>query len=342
MLYDHPDFDHHAIHFHQDKTTGLKAIVAIHAAFENPSLGGCRMRDYASEADALKDVLRLSRGMTYKSVMAGLDYGGAKAVILGTPRPEVRDDLLMSMADFVNRLGGRYRTAVDVGLTTRDVTLMSERSAYVLGAGAIVPEEWTAQGVLTAVKAAVRFKLGRDDLRGLSVSILGLGKVGSRLAELLIGEGADVFGADVEELQVIAARSRGVTIVSLEQAARLPCDVFAPCALGGVLNEQTIPELRCAIVAGAANNQLASAQDAERLAARGILYAPDYIVNAGGLISIAMQMGTESEAWARAKIAELGTTLFTVFEAAQANGSNPHFAAEQIANGRIARLSRRP
>jgi leucine dehydrogenase len=341
MIYDHPDFNHHEIHFHEDKATGLRAIVAIHSAWQRPSVGGCRVRDYANEAEALQDVLRLSRGMTYKSAMAGLDYGGAKAVVVGTPRADVRKDVLRSMADFVNRLGGRFRTGVDVGLNADDIEVMSERSPYIAGTGAIAPDELTAQGVMSVITAAVRFRFGSASLDGLSVSILGLGKVGGRLAELLHRQGVQVSGADLDERRAAAAAALGVRVVSAEEALRQPCDIFAPCALGGILNRRTIPQLACAIVAGAANNQFASNDDAALLSARGILYAPDYVANAGGLIAVAMQLNGEDEEWAREKVKGLGASVSAVFELARADGTNSHAAAERIAGDRIARLNER-
>ncbi|MEY9543130.1 leucine dehydrogenase [Bradyrhizobium diazoefficiens] len=341
MVYDHPEFDHREIHFHQDKATGLRAIVAIHTAWGTPSIGGCRMRDYSDEADALKDVLRLSRGMTYKSVMAGLQYGGAKAVIIGTPDAKHRNNVLNGMADVVNGLGGRFRTGVDVGLSTADVEMMSSRSSYVVGTGKIAPDELTADGVLVAIKTAVRFRTGLNTLAGISVCILGLGKVGGRLAQLLIDEGAAVFGADLSEKQIADARSRGVEIVSVDQALRQRCDVFAPCALGGVLNQQTIPELNCSVVAGAANNQFASDADADALAKRGILYVPDYIANSGGLIAVAAQLGAETDDWARKKVRDLEHTLLSVFEAARSDRVSPHVTAGKMADERIARLNGR-
>jgi leucine dehydrogenase len=339
MIYDHPDFNHREIHFHEDKATGLRAIIAIHSAWQRPSVGGCRVRDYLTEAEALQDVLRLSRGMTYKSAMAGLDYGGAKAVIVGTPQPDARKDVLRSMADFVNRLGGRFRTGVDVGLNADDIEIMSERSPYIAGTGAIAADELTAQGVMFAIAAAARFRFDRAGLDGLSVSILGLGKVGGRLAELLHQQGVQVSGADLDPGRAAAAAEIGIRIVSAEEALRQPCDIFAPCALGGILNGQTIPQLACAIVAGAANNQFASNADADLLSARGILYAPDYITNAGGLIAVAMQLDGEDEKWASEKLEALGASVSAVFELARDEGISSHAAAERIAGNRISRLN---
>lgn len=340
MIYNHPDFDHHhEIHVHDDPETGLKAIIAIHRAWNKPSVGGCRMRDYRSDDAALTDVLRLSRGMSYKSVMAGLDFGGAKAVILGVPEHRARNAVLKAMARFLNRLEGRYITGIDVGISTEDVKFMGRYTAHIAGTGPLPPEELTAQGVHAALKASAKHRFGSADLSGLTVSILGLGKVGMRLAGLVLSDGGRVFGADISPDAVESASRRGVTIVPVDQAHRQSCEIFAPCALGGILNPVTIPELNCAIVAGAANNQLADLEDAAALAQRDILYAPDYIANAGGLITLAMEYDRQPESWARSKVAALGDTLEMIFQRADAEDGNPSAAAERIAARRIADLS---
>lgn len=340
MIYNHPEFDHHhELHFHDDPTTGLKAIVAIHRAWDKPSVGGCRMRDYSSDESALTDVLRLSRGMSYKSVMAGLDFGGAKSVIIGTPKPEAREAALISMANFLNRLGGRYITGVDVGISAADVAFMTKHTNHTAGTGALPPEELTATGVHTALKASAKHKFGASSLSGLTISILGLGKVGFRLAEMALTDGAKVLGADINPSTVAAAAKLGVVPVSAENAHKQSCDIFAPCALGGILNPTTIPELNCAIVAGAANNQFANLEDAAELAKRQILYAPDYIANAGGLITLAMEYNRQDETWARTKVDALGDTLSMIFQQADAADGNSSAVAERIGAERIAGMS---
>lgn len=342
MIYNHPDFDHHyELHFHDDPTTGLKAIVAIHRAWDKPSMGGCRMRDYSSDESALADVLRLSRGMSYKSVMAGLDFGGAKSVIIGTPKPEAREAALISMANFLDRLGGRYVTGIDVGVSAADVAFMSKHTSHTAGTGVLPPEEMTAAGVHTALKASAKHKFGTHSLSGLTISILGLGKVGFRLAELTLADGARVLGADINPSTVNAATKLGVTPVSVEEAHTQSCDIFAPCALGGILNPTTIAELNCAVVAGAANNQFADLNDAAALAKRKILYAPDYIANAGGLITLAMECNREDEAWARAKTDALGDTLAMIFQQADAADGNSSAVAERMGAERITGMSDR-
>lgn len=340
MIYDHPEFDHHhELHFHDDPTTGLKAIVAIHRAWNKPSVGGCRMRNYSSDERALTDVLRLSRGMSYKSVMAGLDFGGAKSVIIGTPKPEDRKAVLISMANFLNRLGARYITGIDVGVSAADIALISKHTNHTAGTGALPPEELTAQGVYTALKASAKHKFGAGNLSGMTISILGLGKVGFRLAELALANGATVLGADINPATVSAAVTLGVIPVPVDGAHKQPCDIFAPCALGGILNPNTIPELSCAIVAGAANNQFAKLDNAADLAKRQILYAPDYIANAGGLITLAMEYNQQDEAWARKKVDALGDTLAMIFQQADTIDGNSSAVAERIGAERIAGMS---
>lgn len=324
MIYNHPEFDHHhELHFHDDPTTGLKAIVAIHRAWDKPSVGGCRMRDYSSDERALTDVLRLSRGMSYKSVMAGLGFGGAKSVIIGTPKPEDRKAVLISMANFLNRLGGRYITGIDVGVSAADIAFISKHTNHTAGTGALPPEELTAQGVYTALKASAKHKFGAGSLSGMTISILGLGKVGFRLAELALANGATVLGADINPATVSAAVTLGVIPVPVDGAHKQPCDIFAPCA----------------IVAGAANNQFAKLDDAADLAKRQILYAPDYIANAGGLITLAMEYNQQDQAWARKKVDALGDTLAMIFQQADTIDGNSSAVAERIGAERIAGMS---
>ncbi|MEP0521594.1 MAG: Glu/Leu/Phe/Val dehydrogenase dimerization domain-containing protein [Hyphomicrobiales bacterium] len=340
MIYNHPEFDrHHELHFHDDPTTGLKAIIAIHRAWDKPSMGGCRMRNYSNDESALRDVLRLSRGMSYKSVMAGLDFGGAKSVIIGAPKPAARGAVLASMANFLNRLGGRYITGIDVGVSADDVAFMSKHTKYTAGTGALPPEKMTAAGVYTALKASAKHRLRADSLNGLTISILGLGKVGFQLAEMALADGASVLGADINPATLNSAIELGVTPVSVDDAHKMPCDIFAPCALGGILNPMTIPELNCAIVAGAANNQFTNLDDAAELSGRNILYAPDYIANAGGLIVLAMEYNRQNEAWARAKVNALGDTLTMIFEQADAVDGNTGATAERIGAARIADMA---
>jgi len=335
-LFQNANFDaHHELHVHDDPETGLRALVAIHRDFGRVSLGGCRMLDYASYDDALTDVLRLSRGMTYKALMAGVDYGGAKAVMMSVPAPDRRAAVLESMARFVDRLGGRFATGVDVGMTADDVAAMKQVTPFMVGTGHVAPDLLTAHGVFSAIEAGVAFALGKDDLNGVRIAVSGLGKVGGQLADLLLEAGADVTGADVNQETARRFGEKGVRIVDSATIHREEVDILAPCALGGVLNEVTIPELRCAAVIGAANNQLLTPEDATRLKDRGIHFAPDYICNAGGLIAVAAELGDESEAWAWEKATGLGATLHDVFEMSRTSGRTTIDCAEGIAMERL-------
>ena len=334
----HPDFDdHEEITFIADPASGLRAIVARHRIWDSPSVGGCRMRDYAGEAEALADVLRLSRGMTYKSVMAGLDYGGAKAVILGVPPAEGRAALFRAMGRAVDRFRGGFRTGVDVGLTPEDVEVMKTRTRFVAGVGAMAPAEATALGVAEAIKASLARRLGSGHLRGRRVALQGLGKVGRRLAELLVADGASVVAADVNgESAAQARRELGIEIVAPEVVHLQEAEVYSPCALGAVINDDTLDEIRAKVVAGSANNQLAEAGHGAALAERGILYAPDYIANAGGLIAVAADLEDRREDWIWQKLRGLGPSLTRVFERAEALDLPTAAAADGLAQELIA------
>ena len=279
----------------QDRPTGLKAIIAIHSTVLGPSLGGTRWRPYASTDEALTDVLRLSRAMTYKSSAAGLDLGGGKAVIVGDPTTDRSDERLRTYARFVHSLSGRYITAEDVGTTMADMDFMSAESPYIAGiseslGGSGDPSPVTSIGVLSAIKAAAAHIWGSDSLEGRHVCVSGVGKVGSELARHLARDGARLTVADIvtESAQRVAAET-GADVVDVEKAHAVACDIFSPCALGAILNDMTIPELSCAAVVGAANNQLERPDHAEALKAIGIVYVPDYIANAGGVINIACE-----------------------------------------------------
>ncbi len=340
-VYRHPDFDRHAeVSFITDEASGLKAIVARHRIWDSPSVGGCRMRDYASEDEALADVLRLSRGMTYKSIMAGLDYGGAKAVILGVPVPERRAALFRAMGRAVQRFRGGFRTGVDVGLTPADVEVMKTETRFVAGTGAMAPAEATAHGVHEAIKASLAWRLYADELRGHRLALQGLGKVGRRLAELLLAEGAFVVAADVDTAAAEAARQElGIEIVAPETIHAQVAEVFSPCALGGAVSDASLGEIRAQVIAGSANNQLAEARHGRLLAERGILYAPDYIANAGGLIAVAADLEDKPEDWIWQKLRGLGPSLTRVFEQAETLGLPTAAAADRLAEGLIAEVA---
>ncbi len=292
-VFSRPDFDHHqSVHFHQDAASGLRAIIAIHNTNLGPALGGCRMWSYADDTEALDDVLRLSKGMTYKAAMAGLDFGGGKAVIIGDSRTQKTDGLIRAMARFIDSLGGAYHTGEDVGMTVADMDIMRQVTPYAHGVsdGSGNPSPATAWGVFVGIRAAARHRLGSGELDGVKVAVQGLGNVGAALCRYLADAGARLTIADIDAEKVRAAQEAfGATAVVSDDIHRADVEIFAPCALGAGLNDATIPELKAAVVAGSANNQLAEARHGDILREKSILYAPDYVINAGGLIDIAAE-----------------------------------------------------
>jgi len=326
-----------------DPDTGLRAIVAIDSTVLGPSLGGTRFRPFATEEEALTDVLRLARGMTYKHAVCGNALGGGKAVIIGDPATLRSDALLRAYGAFVDRLGGRYLTAEDVGTTQADMDFLRTVTPFVTGAseaagGSGDPSPATAWGVFHAMRAVAERLWGDPSLEGRHVAVSGVGKVGGALVRHLAEAGARLTVADVRAGAAAAvAAGWGATAVPAPAIHTVDCDIFSPCALGAVLDEATIPELRCAAVCGCANNQLATDADGERLAARGVLYAPDYVVNAGGVINIAVELEAggydRDRAWAR--IERIGDTLRDVFEIADRDGVTPAVAADRLARARL-------
>lgn len=275
------------IHFKVDSKTGMKAIIAIHSTKLGPALGGCRFIEYINTETAINDVMRLARGMSYKAALSNLPLGGGKAVIIKPAHPFDRNHYLKAFGQFINELNGRYITAVDSGSDLSDMDLIAEHTPYVASLSRYNgnPSPSTAKGVLRGIEAAVQFKLGKSSLAGLHIAIQGLGHVGYLLAEDLTALGARLTVADVnDQLVERAVRELGATGVPVNLIHRIPCDVFSPCALGAIINDETIPQLQTAIIAGAANNQLAHNYHGQLLHQRGILYAPDYAINAGGLI----------------------------------------------------------
>ena len=334
-----PDFDNHElVAFGTDPESGLKAIVAVHNTNLGPGLGGCRMWPYASDEDAIQDVLRLSRGMTYKAALAGLPYGGGKSVIIGDPRKDKSEALLRAMGRFIQSLGGRYQTAEDVGTTVADMDVLRKETHYAHGFSSASgdPSPATAYGVFMGIRAAVFFAFGSDDLRGLTVAVQGLGHVGNRLCRYLADEGVRLIVADIDAQAVDrAVRAYGATPVSANAIHRVTADVFAPCALGAILNDRTIPELGAAIVAGAANNQLAEPRHGALLKDRGVLYAPDYLVNAGGLIDIHVGENGGGEKAVLDRTAGIYDTALAVFQRAAERDEPTGAVADRIAEERF-------
>ncbi len=288
--------DHEQVVFVSDDNSGLKAIIAVHNSNLGPALGGCRMWPYASEDEAIRDVLRLSRGMTYKSAMANLKLGGGKSVIIGNPRTQKTPQLLAAFARALERLNGRYIAAEDSGTSVADMKYMAQFTRHVAGlvdkptdqgTRSGDPSPATAYGVFVGIKAAVKERLGRDSLQGLRVAVQGVGNVGFDLARQLKEAGAELWVTDIHrEALVAAAKELDATVVAPDEIFGLQVDVFAPCALGAIVNDDTVAQLKAKIVAGAANNQLAAPRHGTELWRRGILYAPDYVINAGGIIDV--------------------------------------------------------
>ncbi len=305
------------IHCQVDVKSGMQAIIAIHNTKLGPALGGCRFIEYPHNMAALYDAMRLARGMSYKSAIAGLPLGGGKAVIIKPRQPFDRETYFQRFGQFVNVLNGRYITAVDSGTQLSDMDIISEQTPYVasLSSQHGDPSLSTAQGILRGIEVAVLFKLNKSSLRGLHLAIQGLGHVGSILAHNLFEAGARLSVADINPtLTQLAAQQYGATIVPIEDIHKIPCDVFIPCALGAILNEITIGELQTTIIAGAANNQLAHHSQGQLLHDKHILYAPDYVINAGGVIFAAGKYFNMPETLVCEKINGIGASLLQIFE----------------------------
>ncbi len=334
--------NHEQIVFCNDPDSGLKAIIAIHDTTIGPALGGCRMWNYKSEADALRDVLRLSRGMSYKASVAGLNLGGGKSVIIGNAKTEKSELLFRSFGRFVEGLGGRYITAEDVGTSVKDMEWVRMETPFVTGisralGGSGDPSPVTAFGTFMGMKAAVQHKLGLDSLSGLKVSVQGVGHVGYYLCKHLYEEGAEVYATDIdlEALQKVE-KEFGVKSVPIDEIYGLDVDIYAPCALGATVNDDTIPQLKAAIIAGAANNQLESeSKHGVALTKAGILYAPDYAINAGGLINVANEMDRYNRDRAFSQAEGIYDTLMTIFKLSDDENVPTNVAADRVAMNRI-------
>jgi leucine dehydrogenase len=322
-----------------DPTTGLVSIIAIHSTKLGPSLGGTRFYPFASEDDALADVLRLSKAMTYKSAAAGLDFGGGKAVIIGNPRTDKTDDLIRAYGRFVDTREGRYITTEDVGTTVADMDLIAQETKHVTGThtGSGDPSETTGWGVFSAMRAVAKRLWGAETMRGRHVAIQGVGKVGSYIAGHLAEDGARLTIADIfEESALRIATKYGADVVPTQEIHTIECDILAPCALSGEINATTVPEMRCAAVVGCANNQLATPDMADVIAQRGVVYAPDFIVNAGGVINIAYEVGRAYDRKAAFEHAwRIGETVDRVLDIAAEQGITTEAAAEHLAEERI-------
>ena len=324
-----------------EPSVGLKAFIALHDTTLGPGCGGTRMWNYASEEDALFDALRLSQAMTYKSAAAGLALGGGKGVIWADPRSDNREALLRAYARHVDSLGGRYITTTDVGTTTRDLEMIRLETQHVVGlptemGGSGSTSILTGLGVYLGMKACAKSAWGSDSLQGRVVAMQGFGKVAHETAAHLLKEGAGLVVTDISQKAMEEAADLGAEIIEAEDIYDVDCDIFSPCALGGTLNADTIPRLNCAIVAGGANNQLATDWDGKRLQDRGILYAPDYIINAGGIINASCEIGAEySEARARQITERIYNTMRDLLHTSQQEEVTTAEAADRLAQRRI-------
>jgi leucine dehydrogenase len=341
-----PDFDaHEEVHFVTDVATGLRAIIAMHSTHLGPAAGGCRFWHYAQDEDALTDALRLSRGMSYKNAMAGLPLGGGKGVILAPADKAKTPQMMAAFGRAVTGLGGRYVTAEDVGINVADMTEVSRQTRFVAGLpvaeGAVGgdPGPHTSLGVFLGIRAAVRRALGKDSLAGLHIALQGAGSVAGGVARHAAAEGARLSVADVDagRAQKLAAET-GATIVDPAEIMTVDADVLSPNALGAILTEQSIAALRVPIVAGGANNQLATPGDGERLMARGILYAPDYVINAGGIINVSTEYVKDGDAdVVRQRIEAIPERLDRICEESAASGTGPAAVADAMARRLIGR-----
>ena len=339
-LFDLADFDNHEqVVFCSDDESGLKAIIAVHNTKLGPAVGGCRMWDYANDEEALVDALRLSKGMTYKNAMAGLQMGGGKSVIIGDAKTLKSDALFKAFGEALNGLNGRYLSAEDVNITTKDIAIANTVTPFVTGTEGKSgnPAPFTALGTFLGIKACVKHKLNRDDLNGLKVAVQGLGSVGYGLCEHLHKAGAKLFVTDINQKALDSASIEfGATVVSLDEIYDQDVDIYAPCALGASVNDNTIKRLKAKIIAGCANNQLAEPRHDQALVDNGILYAPDYVINAGGIINISFEENYNREQ-ATKKVEEIYSTLLDVFTKADKQNKPTGIIADEMARSIIAK-----
>lgn len=336
-------FDNHEqIVFCNDKDTGLKAIIGIHNTVLGPALGGTRMWKYTNEWEALNDVLRLSRGMTFKSAISGLNLGGGKAVIIGDSKIDKTPEMIAKFGQFVNSLSGRYITAEDVGTTTQDMDLIRKHTAHVTGVSESIggsgnPSPVTAYGVYMGMKAAAKYKFGSDNLEGKKILVQGIGHVGETLVDYLTAEGAKVIISDINEARLQEIGNKyGAKIFSGDDLYSAEVDIYAPCALGATVNDDTISKLKAQVIAGAANNQLANeVRHGQMLKEKGILYAPDFLINAGGIINVYGEIVNYGKDEAMRRTENIYNTTLEIFDYADANNITTHEAAFKIAQNRI-------
>ncbi len=338
--------EHEEVVFCHDPSVGLKAIIAIHNTSLGPALGGTRMWNYKNEEEALVDVLRLSKGMTYKAAAAGLNLGGGKAVIIGDSKTQKTEGLFRAFGQFVNSLNGKYITAEDVGTSVNDMEYIFMETPFVTGipkdfGGSGDPSPYTAHGVLMGIKASAKFQLGTDSLKGMRVAVQGLGNVGTHLVKHLVEEGAKVIVSDIDSDKVKRHVDQyKVESCSTEEILFKECDILAPCALGAIINDSTIQKLKTKVIAGGANNVLAEPRHGNQLRELGILYAPDYVINAGGLMNVFVELEGYSPERAFDKTRKVYDNCLKVFEIAKRDNVGTHVAADRMAEERITTIGK--
>ncbi len=338
--------DHEQVVFCNDPHVGLKAIIAIHNTALGPALGGTRMWNYKNEDEALVDVLRLSKGMTYKAAASGLNLGGGKAVIIGDPKTQKSEGLFRAFGQFVNSLNGKYITAEDVGTSVQDMEHIYMETPWVTGipkdfGGSGDPSPYTAHGVLMGIKASAKEKFGTDSLKGMKIAVQGLGNVGSNLVKYLVEEGAVITVADIDMNRTKSIADKfGAKAVSSDDILFVECDILAPCALGAIVNDQSITKFKTKVIAGGANNILAEARHGDQLKELGILYAPDYVINAGGLMNVFVELEGYSPDRAFEKTKRVYDNMLKVYEIAKRDNIGTHTAADRLAEERINTIGR--
>ncbi|MEB2299688.1 leucine dehydrogenase [Lysinibacillus xylanilyticus] len=339
-------YDYEQLVFCQDEASGLKAIIAIHDTTLGPALGGARMWTYASEENAIEDALRLARGMTYKNAAAGLNLGGGKTVIIGDPFKDKNEEMFRALGRFIQGLNGRYITAEDVGTTVTDMDLMHEETNYVTGISPAFgssgnPSPVTAYGVYLGMKAAAKEAFGSDSLEGRTISVQGLGNVAYKLCEYLHNDGAKLVVTDINQAAIDrVVNDFDATAVAPEEIYSQEVDIFSPCALGAILNDETIPQLKAKVIAGSANNQLQDSRHGDHLHELGIVYAPDYVINAGGVINVADELYGYNRERAMKRVEGIYDSIEKIFAISKRDGIPTYVAANRLAEERIARVSK--
>ncbi|MGG0642927.1 Glu/Leu/Phe/Val dehydrogenase [Sporosarcina gallistercoris] len=339
-------YDYEQLVICQDKTTGLKAFIAIHDTTLGPALGGTRMWTYASEEEAIEDALRLARGMTYKNAAAGLNLGGGKAVIMGNPKTDKNDEMFRAFGRFIEGLNGRYITAEDVGTTEQDMDLIHLETDYVTGVSAEFgssgnPSPVTALGVYVGMKAAAKEAFGDDSLKGKTIAVQGVGNVAYTMCEYLHEEGAKLIVTDINEEAVQRAVDNfGATAVGINEIYGVEADIFSPCALGAVINDDTIPQFKAKVIAGSANNQLKNPEHGDKIHEMGFVYAPDYVINSGGVINVADELDGYNRERALKKVNTIYDTIEKIFAISKRDHIPSYVAADRLAEERIERVAK--